>query len=345
MSKTGTAFERDRKRLLRLLREIGTRISEVEDDSSIGDILPLVREMENADLSVRLGYRGQPLSFEERRDNPQFEVERTLLCNDPHGTRCDFIQVSGVLRSSHHDSIATRSKRNDRQRLLCVVGRWIRDLEALEEPEVYPASPGYFVPGAGVPRELWSDALWRELHFTISMFDDWMPNCWGPEHSFPGQSTIDKINQLVRESGLAAHPPFGRSSPVGLHVYDVEGTQVADLMPASGGGLEQPTEDDLQSLTDCLREWQAARANQLGQHIERAPGSKKTKSRRRKGRPVTCNLERDKDLYSDWDSSGQRQSEFEHARGLADGDVRKAKDRVRSAERRNGTSSRQGRRN
>lgn len=343
MSKTGTAFERDRNRLLRLLREIDMRIAEVEDDTSIGDILPLVREMENADLSVRLGYFGQPLIFEERRDNPQFEVERTLLCNDPHGTRCDFIQLSGVLTSSHLDSIADRSKGNDRQRLRRAVGRWIRDLEVLEEPEVYPASPGYFVPG--VPRELWADALWRELYFAISMFEDGTATCWGPAHGFGTQSSIDKINQLVRESGLAAHLPFGRSSGVGLHVYDVEGTQVVDLMPATDGGLERPTEDDLQRLTSCLRKWQAARADQMGQHFEPLPGSKSTKPIRKKGRPATHDSAKDKKLASDWSVSGQLQEEFETARGLESGEVSRAKDRTKAAARRERSTKRQDRRN
>ena len=81
------------------------------------------------------------------------------------------------------------------------------------------------------------------------------------------------------------------------------------------------------------RRWSVLR-KAIERHCSHVNDLLQVRSGRRRGRPKAHDPEQDERLVEDWKTSGQRKQEFEQARGLDEGAVAAAQNRIKASERR-----------
>ncbi len=140
MSESESAFTRDKAKFLGLLRQVVARIGEADDDS-VGQIVPLIAAIDETDPAIKLGFSVAPFQFVEVRDRPPHRYVHEIIWNDPHGAGGGEVWLSAPQEviGKEVDYVRTRSKADDRERLLRVADRWLLAVRELSEPDTYPA--------------------------------------------------------------------------------------------------------------------------------------------------------------------------------------------------------------
>jgi len=115
---------------------------------------------------------------------------------------------------------------------------------------------------------------------------------------------LDRIQGLIRDTGLSE--------------------SFRDIVALS---YPLPTLDP--TVLESLREAASAFRFAFAPSPEEKPGRSAVPTRRRRGRPPISSDEADLKLIADWKASKLEKGEFENARNLNPGDVRRAQDRLR----------------
>ena len=148
MAVSQSDFERDRTLLVHLLHATIAEIKKGGVIGSAGEIRGLVWQITALELTERLGFRDALLLFLERQQPPH-KIVPFLLWNNP--------------RSGSGEINLSATRREDWERLVMVLSRWVLAVKGLPTPKRYPAEPIIVCP-AGVEAHLWADPLWRTLY-------------------------------------------------------------------------------------------------------------------------------------------------------------------------------------
>jgi hypothetical protein len=257
MTSKADMFRRDRKRMLGLLRELETRLVEVPLEAIPENIIPLIQEIDDTDLAIKLGFRASPFIYCPRQ--LRTTRDEIVIYNDPFEFGNGELLLRVTTRLGNRYRSYNRVEKEEFEFIKRIVGRWKRAVSILSEPETYPAMPPYYDPT--VPRDLWVDPLWRELHLTAGAIRRGDPLLWTESADQPLGSMIRKILRLIRSHDLPAHVPFTWDGST-TAVHDPNGLKVAAIEIVDGY-LVRPPRETLGRIVDALIAWRDVRGDQV----------------------------------------------------------------------------------
>lgn len=274
------SFTKDRRRLLYICRAIKDRIEQETSPDSIGSIGGLLRELEETDLAQRLGFGVPPLVHTER-PHPEDEWFSLLIWNGPHGEGGGELLLSrrfkaATKRGAMPSVTTTCEQVENRDFLISLLQDWIQAIEALEEPEVYPALPLGII--LGVNPRLCADLFWKDLRLLRRMLMNDMGGAFLSSYPSPEYWRTQMLEGLLRRMARAAWGSaagngvacirVGKSlrvfHPLGLGTVDVETTRI--VSPTA-----QPP-DQCKMAAEFISQWMELREDELlGEQVELGP--------------------------------------------------------------------------
>lgn len=315
-----------------LLLELRERIEHPLHDSSIGNIGPTLRVLDESDVAVKLGFSRPPFTYFER-PHPGHDYARGIFVDEPDGGGGEMLLSAPLayptLKGTERiDLTWSRSKGDERKTLLQVIDRWIAALGHLVEPKIYPNLPP-FIPNAdaGLAR----DPLWRRLTEARTM----LGGSAGRQLLVEEPIWWTRLNRLMSEVGLGQGVLLLRSTAQGTvteWILFSPNSSTPKRIPSPEGGAF--TENAASTLSGVLDAWAKERAAQLR---PRAAGAGSPRPGKPRGRPQQSNPSADAALVKLWRAAkadGRSLKQFEEGEGVKRGEVRRASDRLRAATRR-----------
>jgi len=139
-----TAFERDRRTLLEFCDDALKRVEGTTGTRPVAPIAKLAIPIERLELAERLGFPAPPLKFSVRFEAAEKPSYREHVCEWTDPTGCDGGQMTlWALTFEEHDRERYHDLLNDNKRrtLADAMRNWIRAVQCLAEPAVYPCEP------------------------------------------------------------------------------------------------------------------------------------------------------------------------------------------------------------
>lgn len=272
-SASPSEFERDRRRLLFLCGEMIERIQAETEPTSIGPIVPLARDIDETDLAIKLGFRFGPLSFGHRWE-PHFERVEFLIWHEPFGTDGGELIQRLVQVMKHHSGKEMRipierDQVKNRAMLIKALKAWIRAVEGLREPTVYPAMPPWVA--ADVDHRLWADPFWRAMHILTNVMRMRPNDSLAYYYSTTTEHAVGRINRLAHDAGLPSRLVFTRKGR-SLMVNGPDGGAANVIDPDPLTALGEKTAESRETVIAILRQWQERRAENSLLYKPRALG-------------------------------------------------------------------------
>lgn len=258
-------FERDKARMLFLCREILVRMAHEPDPRSIGPIWPLIAEMRDSGIAEKLGFLGEPLIFEER-DHPPSSRWQEIHWNEPFGTVSGSVQLacsySIKKKNGAVEVIRTQYEQAENRRTLAgALDAWIRAVEGLQEPDVYPTLPKMLDPDAD--HRLWSDPFWRQLKGLARIVVAERTAQLEPHFGAICDGYERRLNVLAQDAKLVSRRVFVTMNNGDLFMFQPLGGKTGPLEPNPLKSLLPLESGSLVTLRQVLDAWMEARAGVL----------------------------------------------------------------------------------
>jgi len=339
-----SAFEVDRHRFICLLEQLRERVAHPPHDSTVGDIWPVAREIDECDVAVKLGYLRPPFTSLERQQ-PGHVYVHALILDDPHGDSGEVwlsapIEVVTPKGPARFDATMAASKRGARARMLQCLDRWLMSVRGLSEPKLYPCLPPLMP--KGTDHTLARDPLWFRLHEMVSRLNVRGQRQYAHNNLVEQRTWATRIERLMGESGLGEgillRDEIRRGGKLGDWLIH------SPLSP-SPTRVPRPKEGRLSSkartlLRSALAAWRDRREEQLISP-DLAPTERAASPTGNGGRPRVASLKSDAALRAAWLKAKPKMtmSAFERDSGIEKGCVRRAIDRLRAETRRRAAPS------
>jgi hypothetical protein len=258
-----SAFERDRRRLTFLCEEMLRRLSEGTGQQQLSAIVQISKEIEETDLAVKLGFVGRPVFLVERSHGSS-EHAQFLVWNDPLGGGGEilvFLQQVVRKHSGNHELLPIWCDISaDARYLANALRAWVRLLNGLVEPNVYPAMPIWVAPG--VDHRLWADPFWRALHCVLLRMQMKESEAYASSYPQWVAQDVNKVNRLARDTGLGSRFVFSWKHGE-LLMYDPDGGPAQTIDPNPLNRLADAHGPAGARAIECIEKWKERRAAML----------------------------------------------------------------------------------